>query len=347
MAQRYLIIRLSSIGDIVHTLPAVAALGREHPQAEVHWAVESRYAALVERNPFVQRTIQFDTLGWRDKWKSPATVREATGRVLDLRRAKYDVAIDFQGLVKTGFLTRLSGAAARLGLAERWLREPLAAAWYTDHVSVPGRIHAIEESLALVERLGVPHLPSSEWQFPLPRTAEADRAVEERLEVLGAGDFMVINPGGGWVSKRWAPANYAELIRRLQPELPWRFLLTGSSAEAPMIDEIIRQTASPRASYFPANLVELIALERRARLFIGGDTGPLHLAAALGTPIVAVYGPTDPARNGPFSPDDIAISNLGRIDHTRRGKNPSYLPGISVELVHDAVRQRLQKSYGG
>jgi len=343
---RLLVIRLSSIGDIVHTLPAVAALGEARPEAEIHWAVESRYAVLVEGNPFVQRILPFDTLGWRRSFGSVATVKEVTRRIRDLRRQKYDVAIDFQGLVKTGFLARLSGAGERLGLAERWLREPLAAVFYTDRIPASGRIHAIEESLALAERLGAPRLERGQWQFHLPRTAEDDRAVEERLQSLGVRDFMVINPGGGWISKRWAPESYAGLIRRLEPELPWHFLLTGSPAEEPLIEEIIRRAGSRRASHFPANLVDLIALERRARLFIGGDTGPLHLAAAAGTPIVAIYGPTDPARNGPFSPDDIALSNLGPIDHTRRTRHPSYLPGIAVESVLDAVRQRLQRAYG-
>jgi len=343
---RFLVIRLSSIGDIVHTLPAVAALGEAHPEVEIHWAVEARYAALVEGNPFVKRTLPFDTLGWRRRLGSVATVKEVARRVLDLRDQEYHVAIDFQGLVKTGFLARLSGAGERLGLAEPWLREPLAAAWYTDRVPASGRIHAIEESLALVERLGAPRLERGQWQFPLPRSAENDRAVEERLQSLSVRDFVVINPGGGWISKRWAPENYAALIRRLEPELPWHFLLTGSPAEEPLMEEIVRRTGSPRVGYFAANLVELIALERRARLFLGGDTGPLHLAAAVGTPIVAIYGPTDPARNGPFSCADIALSNFGPIDHTRRTKNPSYLPGIAVESVLDAVRTRLRRAYG-
>ena len=343
---RLLGIRLSSIGDIVHTLPAVAALGQARPEAEIHWAVEERYAALLEGNPFVHRTLCFDTLGWRRSWRSAATVSEATRRIRGLRQQKYDVAIDFQGLVKTGFLARLSGAGERLGLAERWLREPLAAAWYTDRVSAAGRIHAIEESLALAERLGAPHLERAQWLFPLPRTAAADRAVEQRWQSLGRRDFMMMNPGGGWIAKRWAPENFARLLQCLEREWPGHFLLTGSPAEEPVIQEIIRRAGSPRASYFPANLVELIALARRARLFIGGDTGPLHLAAAVGTPIVALYGPTHPARNGPFSSEDIALSNLGPIDHTRRAPKPAYLPGITVESVRDAVRERWRRAYG-
>ena len=343
MSQRFLVVRLSSIGDIVHTLPAVAALGQACPEAEIHWAVEKRYAVLVEGNPYVHRVLKFDTLGWRRSLGSRATLEEMVRSVLEMRRQEYHTAIDFQGLIKTGFLARLSRAHRRLGLEKKWLREPLAAIFYTDRVGAVRRRHAIEESLALVEHLGAPRVEPAHWQFPLPRTTDGDRMVTERLQSLGARDFIVINPGGGWISKRWAPENYADLIRRLEPELPWHFLLTGSPAEEPVIQEIIRRAGTPRTSYFAATLVELIALERRARLFVGGDTGPLHLAAAVGTPIVAIYGPTDPARNGPFAPDDIALSNLGPIRHTRRARNPSYLPGIGVESVHAAVRERLTR----
>jgi heptosyltransferase I len=344
--QRFLVIRLSSIGDMVHTLPAVAALGQALPEAEIHWAAETRYAFLIEGNPFVHRVLQFDTLGWRRRLGSRSTLEAMVRSVLELRGQAYHTAIDFQGLLKTGFLARLSGADRRLGLEEPWLREPLAAVFYTESVSALGRVHAIAERLALVERLGAPRLEPDRWQFPLPHTADDDGVVERRLQQLGARDFVVINPGGGWMSKRWAPENYADLIRRLEPELPWHFLLTGSPAEEPVMQEIIRLAGTPRACYFPATLVQLIALERRARLFIGGDTGPLHLAAAVGTPIVAIYGPTDPARNGPFAPDDITLSNLGPIDHTRRARNPSYLPGIAVESVHAAVRERLKRAHG-
>jgi ADP-heptose:LPS heptosyltransferase len=113
-----------------------------------------------------------------------------------------------------------------------------------------------------------------------------------------------------------------------------------------MIGKILQNARSQRAHYFPSSLVQFIALARRARLFIGGDTGPLHLAAAVGAPIVGIYGPTDPVRNGPFAADDIALSNLAPINHTRRGENPAYLPGISVESVVAAVEKRMARAHG-
>jgi ADP-heptose:LPS heptosyltransferase len=201
----------------------------------------------------------------------------------------------------------------------------------------------VQENLALVERLGA---RTKRWQFPLPWNDEDDVYVDRQLAALNAGNFIIINPGGGWRSKCWSPENYAALIRQLAGDRREHILLTGSPSEEPMIEGILLNAGARRARYLPTTLVQLIALARRARLFIGGDTGPLHLAAAVGTPIVGIYGPTDPVRNGPFAADDIALSNHGPIDHTRRGTNPAYLSGISVAAVVAAVEKRLVRAYG-
>ncbi len=339
-ALAFLVVRLSSIGDIVHALPAVAALGETYPQAKIHWAVEKRYAALLEGNPYVHRLLKLDTLGWRKRLTSGATLEEIGRGILALREVPFDAAIDFQGLWKSATITWLSRSRERVGFAEYWLREPGAAVLYSDKVSPRGRRHVVEMNLALVERLGA---RTQRWQFPLPRSAEDDRVVTERLAAMGAEEFVIVNPGGGWMAKRWAPENYAELIRRVGASFPGKILLTGAPEEAPVIQEILHQAATKRACYFPSTLIQFIALARRARLLVGGDTGPLHLAAAVGSPVVAIYGPTDPARNGPFSPLDIALSNRGPIDHTRRASHPQYLPGITVEAVYDAVCERLAR----
>lgn len=345
-SQRFLVIRLSSIGDIVHALPAVAALGETLPRAEIHWAVETRYAALLDGNPFVHRPVRLDTLGWRKKPASPATIEEVARSLMALREVVFDAAIDFQGLYKSGLIAWLSRSRERLGFAEKWLREPAAGVFYTERVAPHGRKHVIEMNLALIERLGVPPIGPARWQFPLPRTAADDRHVEQHLASLGAQEFILINPGGGWKTKCWAPENYAELIRRLEAEIPWKIFLMGSPEEEELIREILRRAGSSQASYFPSTLVQFIALARRAKLFLGGDTGPLHLAAAAGTPVVAIYGPTDPTRNGPFSQADITLSNRGPITYTRRAENSDYLPGISVESVLVAIHERLARAYG-
>jgi lipopolysaccharide heptosyltransferase I len=341
--QRFLIVRLSSIGDIVHALPAVAALGEGFPQSEIHWVVESRYALLLEGNPYLHRVVELDTLGWRRRLTTGATLREIGRGLWALRAPRYDAAIDFQGLWKSAVVAWLSRARERIGFAKPWLREPSAAVLYTQRISPGERKHVIEMNLALVEQLGA-HAPR--WQFPLPRTAADDACVETQLAALNVKDFIIINPGGGWRSKCWPPESYAQLVRRLEAALPEQILLTGSAGEENLIATILQRARSRRARYLPTRLVQFIALARRARLFIGGDTGPLHLAAAVGTPIVGIFGPTDPVRNGPFAADDIALSNLAPIDHTRREAHPTYLAGISVESVLAAVEKRLARAHG-
>ena len=344
--QRFLVIRLSSIGDIVHTLPAVAALGEALPHAEIHWVVETRHAALLVGNPFIRRVVRLDTLGWRKKLASLQTLRSIVRGVSALREVEYEVAIDFQGLYKSALVAWLSRSRQRLGFAEGWLREPAAAMWYTERVVPHGRQHVIQMNLALVEHVAGHPLAPGRWQFPLPRTDADDRFVEEQLAALGARDFIVMNPGGGWTSKRWAPENYAELIDRLEGEFPGEILLTGSPGEESLIGDIIRNSRSGRAKHFVATIIQFISLVRRARLFLSGDTGPLHLAAAVGTPIVAIYGPTDPHRNGPFSAADITLWNRESTTYTRRGQKRGYLAGISVESVLAAIRERLARARG-
>jgi lipopolysaccharide heptosyltransferase I len=341
--RRYLLVRLSSIGDIVHALPAAAALAEAFPDAELHWVVEKRFAVLLRGNPHIRRLIELDTLGWRKNLLAPTTLGDFLVGFADLRRFTYDAALDFQGLYKSALIARLSRARERLGFADLWLREPAAAVFYTDHVAPRGREHVIEMNLALAERLGA---RAGRWQFPLPRTDEDDAYVERELARLGAESFILLNPGGGWMSKRWPPENYSGLIRRLAEILKHHFVLTGSPDEEETNRRIVRESASARAHCLPTTLVQSIALARRARLFVGGDTGPLHLAAAVGTPIVAIYGPTSPARNGPFSKDDIVLWNRGPIRYTRRASAPAYLEGIGVEEVTREVLRRLERAHG-
>lgn len=345
-AQRFLIIRLSSIGDIVHALPAISALGEAIPNAEIHWVVEARYARLLDGNRFIHRVIPLDTLGWRKSLSSPATLSAIRRSIGDLLEGHYDAAIDFQGLYKSALVARLSRARERLGFADMRLREPAAGVFYTRKISARGYRHVIDLNLCMIEHLGVAHPGHEKWQFPLPSTREADEYVARKLASRGTKEFIIINPGGGWQSKCWAPENYAALIRATAPEFPGDFFVTGSPDEQPHIDRIVRESGIARARYFPSSLMQFISLARHARLLVGGDTGPLHLAAAVRTPVVAIYGPTDPARNGPFSPDDITLWNGGPIGYTRRAAGAGYIAGISVDSVVPAIRQRLARTNG-
>lgn len=344
--QRFLIIRLSSIGDIVHALPAVAVLGATFPQAQIDWVVEPRYAMLLDGNPLVHRLIRLDTLGWRRNLVSTDTWGSIRRGLQALRQSPYDAALDFQGLYKSAWIARLSRSRERVGFAQIWLREPAAGILYTTRVSPRERTHVIEMNLALVEHLGVPRVERSHWRFPIPSGPSDEEYVAQQITKLGWKDFIIINPGGGWRSKCWAPENYAAVIRRTADEFTGAFLLTGSPEEAPLFTSILQQCGTTRARYFASTILQFVALARRARLFLGGDTGPLHLAAAAGTPIVAIFGPTDPVRNGPFSPADITLWNRGPVDYTRRGKAAGYISGITVDSVVAAIRERLARAHG-
>ena len=340
---RLLVIRLSSIGDIVNALPAVAALGESFPQLEIDWLIEKRYAPLLEGNPYVRRVLPLDTLSWRGGLPPLSALEEMLRALRSLRGNAYDTAVDFQGLWKSALLACFAGANERVGLAEPWLREPGAAVLYTHRVSAAGRKHVVEESLVLVEHLGA---RAGRWQFPLPRNSEDDRYVDDQLRRLEAEDFIIVNPGGGWKAKRWAPENYALLLGQLEARLECKFVLTGSPEESELIRGILQSAGARRAFSLPSSVLQFIALARRARLFLGGDTGPMHLAAAVGTPLVAIHGPTDPARNGPFDAADIALYNHAPVNHSRRNPHAAYIEGISVERVRAAIEERLARAHG-
>jgi lipopolysaccharide heptosyltransferase I len=349
---RILVIRLGSIGDIVHTLPAVAALKQSLPEAEIAWAVEKRHADMLEGNPFLQRVIPLDTFGWRAHWSTFGTLREVISGLGSVRSFRANLAIDFQGLVKSAALGRLSGSPRRMGFGGQWLRESPARVLYSEGVEARGRRHVVEENLALAERAGAQPVARGHWQFPLPVSPDVERRIDQRLSRLGIERFLVVNPGGGWMSKRWPPQRYAQLVGELDRE-ERTVLMTGSPAEEPAIRDILERAKARRAAYFASTVAEYIALVRRASLFVGGDTGPLHLAAAVGTPLVAIYGPTNPERNGPFAPSDIAIWNqkppgaagsgafLQTHWHAKQGKNSAYIEDVPVETVRAAIERRL------
>lgn len=340
---KVLVIRLSSIGDIVHALPAVSALAAAHPRAKIDWVVEERYASLIEDNRHLHRVIRLDTIGWRKHRTRAQTLRQIAGALREVRAEQYDAVIDFQGLIKTSVLARVCRAKRRIGYARFRHREPGAGLFYTTEVEPPENAHAVEENLALAASLGA---RAESWTFPLPQREEDERYASDRLAAAGIGEFIIVNPGGGWVAKRWSPDNYARLIERVSSaaEAFPRVVLTGSPADEADAQRILLHPGCGQVRFIPTSLTQYVSLARRARLFVGGDTGPMHLAAALGTPVVAILGPTDPRRNGPFRHDDIALSNNSAVNHSRRSRRQTFLEGVAVEEVFEAVKTRLGRS---
>jgi heptosyltransferase I len=299
---RFLIIKLSSIGDVVHTLPALATLKRTFPDAEVDWLVEKKARVVLDRNAFIHEVIVADTHRWRESWWTPEILRELKGLLHRLRARKYDVAIDFQGLWKSAALGYFSNARLFLGFDTNALKEPGCRVFYRKRISPsPHSKHVVEKNLDLVRSLGNV-IPT--YNFDLNISEEDDQYVSRQLLSHGIKRFVILNPGGGWITKNWLPENYAQLHDKLYRTHGLESVVTWGPGEEALVDKIVDSCKAKPPAKFPTTLPQFIALARRANLFVGGDTGPLHIAAACGTPVVGIYGPTDPARNGPFGQEE-------------------------------------------
>jgi len=304
---RILIIKLGSLGDVVHTLPAVAALKKTYPQAQIDWLVEKKCSILLTHNALIRDVIEVDTQHWRKSPLSLQVLSQIRSILARLRANRYDVALDFQGLWKSAAFGYFSGARRLLGFSKEVLKEPGCRILYDGCVSpAVGAGHVIEIYNALVRGLGV---ETNGTHFDLAVSEEDEAYVSSQLGSQQVHQFVILNPGGGWVTKQWDPSNYAALHARLRQTTGLQTVLTWGPREEHLIEQIFEACKEDAPITFPTTIPQFIALVRRARLFVGGDTGPMHLAAACGTPVVGIFGPTSPVRNGPFGGNDIVISH--------------------------------------
>ncbi len=328
-----LVVRLSAIGDVVHTLPAVAAL--RHAGFQVGWAVEPLSRVLLEGNPAVDR-IEAVPSSRRFRFEA---ARKALGA---LRRSRYDVALDFQGLWKSAAWARLSGAPQVLGYSRPWRREPASAFLVSKRVRLPiEAVHVIDKNLALLRGLGIDAVGTRE--FPLPNTANQAARVERALAADGLTDFVVLNPGGGWASKLWPAERFGELASKLH-DRGLQSIVTWGPGEERLADRVVVASEGAAMRSFPTTLLEYVEIARRAKLVVAADTGTLHLACAVGTPVVGLFGPTDPLRNGPFAAADLTVRHVPRCAPCHRRVCPTHhgvMHAISVEEVLAAVDARL------
>jgi ADP-heptose:LPS heptosyltransferase len=290
-----LVVRLSSIGDVVHTLPALAALHRAG--WEVGWVVEPPSRVLLEQNPLVAQVVVAPArkaFGW-------AGVAAA---LRSLRAARYDAALDFQGLWKSGAWARLSGARRAIGWEPRARREPSSALMLRETLARRHRGHVIDKNLELLGPLGIDAMGLRE--FPLPFSAESVARVDAFLQGSRGDGLVILNPGGGWQSKLWPAERFGQLARELRRQGLDPLVSFGPGEEA-LADRVVAASSGAARRSFPTTLLDYTELARRARLVVAADTGPLHLACAVGTPVVAIFGPTDPARNGPFAAEDAVV----------------------------------------
>jgi heptosyltransferase I len=330
--QRFLVLRMSALGDIIHTLPAVCALRDSFPKARIDWLVDRKWSPILEANPCVDHVIEMNRGSWSD----------VIAQVRRMRKACYTTAIDFQSLYRSAILGRLSGAPRRFGFGAQYSRESGAWFFYTNTIS-PRRAHKVEHNLELAEAAGA---RVSEIRFPLPAVPEASDEVRRILATKGVSEYFVLSPGGGWGSKCWPPERYGELHRLLAQKYGWRGVISFGPSERELAERVRASAGAPEPIVEMFDLKQLVALLRGARFLVAGDTGPLHLASALGRPVVGLYGPTDPSRNGPYSRKDLVVRKARPAETTyKRSASPSpAMLTISVEDAFAAVERRLKDS---
>ena len=337
--RRILMVRLGSMGDIVHALPVLATLQENFPQWEIDWLVESRWRPLLEGNPDLRQIVELDTLAWRKQLFSGKTWSVFRRAIRELRERRYDCALDLQGSLKSAVACRLSGASEIIGFDRPWLKEAAGGVFYTRRVAT-GAVHVVEANLALAAALGARRLAV---RFPLPE-GEPDR--------LPAGfprdSIAVLNPGAGWRSKCWPAAGYGQVADALEKDFNLRVVLNCGPGEEALAREVQAACQTAKPLLYTGGLPGLIALLRRSRLMLGPDTGPSHLAAALGVPTVALFGPTDPQRNGPYGSRTKSL----RPDNAPTSYQHSAVPGeamsrLQPEQVLSAIRELLAEETEG
>lgn len=332
MGRSILIVRLGALGDLVHATPAVTALRTAWPDARIDWLVDRRYAAFLDLVPVIDEAV---VLG-------PPEGRPLLPVLRRLRDARYDLAIDFQGLLKSAALARASGAREVAGFVARQLREPAAGVFYTRRIVGDEGGHVARKNLSLIAALGIPVHAVAAPLKTSPSTVP--QAVRERLS-LGAGDrFAVVNPGAGWPNKQWPADRFGAIAGHLRSRHGIPSIVTWGPKERALADEVARASDGAAKVAPETSIADLVELCRAAALVIGGDTGPLQLAAAVETPIVGVYGPTNPVRNGPWSAADTSVSRFDECEchHKRRCRRATpCIQTITVEEMAGAVDRRL------
>lgn len=347
---RLLIVRLSAMGDVIHTLPAVQALRNSFPNCVIGWLVEERWSELLcapnfplrgprsPERPLVDWVHTVRLRSWGKSLASLATIQEIAKVWNDVRSVHYQVAVDLQGAIRSALLARFSGAPVIYGSAEP--RESPASIFYTRQAMLRGA-HVIEQNLSVAEAVAKTRLPLPSVDFPRSHAAE-DRVNHWLGQRFGniRDRFAILNPGAGWGAKRWPADRYARVAQALASGGVHSILNYGPGEEE--LAQAVASASEGTAIPLESTLSELIALTRRASLFIGGDTGPMHLAATLQIPVVAIFGPTNPARNGPFGTRSVVLRSPESVTtHARRSQADRGLLEITTDSVIDAARHLL------
>ena len=335
------------MGDVIHTLPAAQALRQAFPQAMIGWLIEERWAELLcapgsarrgarsAERPLVDWVHTVDLKGWRKSLLSAQTLEHVARVWNDLRSAHYEIAVDLQGAIRSAVLASWSGAPVVYGAREP--REAPAALWYTRQTT-PRGAHVVEQNLSIVEAITGKKMDVPAIEFPVD--SKAEEKIDRQLRQAGIGDFVILNPGAGWGAKQWPAERYGH-VARLLAKCGMQSVVNYGPGEEDLARQA-EEASAATAQAWQLSISELTALTRRAKLFVGGDTGPLHLATAMKIPVVAIFGPTDPARNGPYGSRSVVLRNpASTTTHARNSRSDEAMLAISVEAVIEAAQSLL------
>ena len=347
VAGRVLVVRLSAMGDVIHALPAITALRAANPDLEIGWLIEERWSELLcarssdrmaERSaakPLVDHIHFANFKAWRKAMLSNESWREMKQLRSEVRAMRYDLALDLQGAVRSAMAAQASGATLRVGSSQP--REAPATMFYTRQVD-PRGTHVVEQALTLTS--DVARQPLQYLDPLLPVDAAAEAWADQTLRSMTTQRFAIVNPGAGWGAKCWPAESFGAVALALREGGLTVVINYGPGEEA--LAHAVHQASHGSALPVKCTIGELIALTRRASLFIGGDTGPMHLAAALRVPVVALFGPTRPERNGPYATKSIVLRSPESVDNSSHVDRPDEgLLSIQPQTAIDAADQLL------
>ncbi len=325
------------MGDVLHALTAAAALREKLPELMIDWVVDPRWAPLLVNEggggPVVSRVHRAETRLWSREPFSRATLRSVLGLRRALRNAQYNLAVDMQGTLRSAVIARMAGAARVCGYSDP--REGIAARFYSQRYIRRGA-HVVEGGAALLgEACGAALAPAAPT---FPKEAWAESWAED---LVGEGRIALLAASAGWGAKQWPPERFAALAGVLHA-MGLRVLVNAPKTDDPIASRVV-DGSDGAAELVVCNVAGLLALLRRTALVVGGDSGPVHLAAALGVPLVALFGPTDPARNGPWGPGPRRVLRhpSSHTSYKRRAEVDPRLALITVEQVMAAVAEVL------
>lgn len=340
---RILIVKLSAIGDVVHSLPVLSELRRMYPDSEIHWLVEEGAAGLLENHPLLDRVILCRRKSWLKRLKKgePGVLREVAAFIREFRSGEYDLVIDLQNLAKSSFWVLLARSERKLGF---WGTAEYAYAPLTEKIGPEDfNLHAVDRYLTFISYLGG-SVDNPEFVVPIAakHMARADELLAE--SGLAGKQVAAVHTFALWPTKLWTVEGFRGLVKRLQEELDIGVIFTGSESDRRYVDEVsLGLNPEPANLCGRSNLLELAALFKRCAAAVTTDTGPMHLAAAVGTPVVGLFGPTDPARTGPYGKQHTALRAGLDCSPCFRKSCPDIrcMKHITVDRVFDAVKEKL------